>query len=80
MKYDFHPAAETEFLESVGYYESRVPGLGGALIEELETLADLICDAPKAWQVALVSDRIYSNFNWLSPSWPSAPGSASVSN
>lgn len=22
MTYDFHPAAEAEFLESVGYYES----------------------------------------------------------
>jgi len=31
MKYYFHPAAEAEFLESVGYYESKVSGLGGAL-------------------------------------------------
>lgn len=27
MNYSFHPAAEAEFLESVGYYESRVKGL-----------------------------------------------------
>ncbi|RZU99216.1 hypothetical protein EV698_1498 [Spiribacter vilamensis] len=39
MNYSFHPAAEVEFLESVGYYESKVPGLGGALIEEFEILA-----------------------------------------
>ena len=32
MKYSFHPAAEAEFLESVGYYESKVSGLGGAFI------------------------------------------------
>lgn len=36
MTYSFHPAAEAEFLESVGYYEFKVPGLGGALIEEFE--------------------------------------------
>lgn len=30
MNYSFHPAAEAEFLESVGYYESKVPGLGDA--------------------------------------------------
>jgi len=35
MNYSFHPAAEAEFLESVGYYESAVPGLAGsALIRE----------------------------------------------
>ncbi len=28
MTYKFHPAAEAEFLESVGYYESKVKGLG----------------------------------------------------
>jgi toxin ParE1/3/4 len=53
MSYHFHPAAEAEFLESVGYYESKVPGLGGALIEEFEALAELIGDSPKAWQIEL---------------------------
>ena len=41
MNYSFHPAAEAEFLESIGYYESKVPGLGGAFIEEFETLSFL---------------------------------------
>ena len=53
MTYSFHPAAEAEFLESVGYYESKVPGLGGALIEEFEALANLISESPKGWQVEL---------------------------
>ncbi len=48
MSYSFHPAAEAELLESVGYYESRVAGLGGTLIREFETLARLISDAPRA--------------------------------
>lgn len=53
MNYSFHPAAEAEFLESVGYYESKVPGLGDALIEEFEALANLIGESPKGWQIEL---------------------------
>lgn len=50
MNYSFHPAAEAEFLESVGYYESKVSGLGGAFIMEFEALAALIGESPKAWR------------------------------
>ncbi|WP_431355584.1 type II toxin-antitoxin system RelE/ParE family toxin [Chromohalobacter canadensis] len=53
MSYSFHPAAEAEFLEAIGYYESKIPGLGEALIIEFEALAHLIDDSPNAWQVAL---------------------------
>ena len=53
MNYDFHPAAEAEFLETVGYYESNVLDLGGAFIEEFEALAKLVGQSPKAWQVEL---------------------------
>jgi len=56
MSYSFHPAAEAEFLESVGYYESKVPGLGSAFIEELEALAELIDESPQGWQVELKPD------------------------
>lgn len=56
MSYLFHPAAEAEFLESVGYYESKVPGLGGALIKEFEALADLVALTPKGWQIELEPD------------------------
>lgn len=53
MNHSFHPAAEAEFLESVGYYESKVPGLGNALIEEFEAMAKLIGESPEAWQVEI---------------------------
>ena len=56
MNYFFHPAAEAEFLESVGYYESRATGLGGALIEEFEALAGLIRKSAKGWQIKLEPD------------------------
>ncbi|MDO9518928.1 MAG: hypothetical protein Q7L19_01780 [Pseudohongiella sp.] len=51
MSYSFHPAAEAEFLEAIGYYESKVSGLGDALIHEFSALADLIGESPKAWQI-----------------------------
>lgn len=53
MKCSFHPVAEAELLESVGYYESKVPGLGGAFIEEFERLIELVGKSPKAWQIEL---------------------------
>lgn len=56
MKYVFHPAAEAEFLESVGYYESKLLGLGNALIKEFEALAELIDESPQGWQVELEPD------------------------
>ncbi len=56
MTPDFHPAAEAEFLECVGYYESRVPGLGTSLVDEYEALAKLILQSPKAWPVEIKPD------------------------
>ncbi|WP_409526505.1 type II toxin-antitoxin system RelE/ParE family toxin [Nitrincola sp. MINF-07-Sa-05] len=56
MNYSFHPAAEAEFLELVGYYESSVPGLGSAFIEDFEALANLVGESPRAWQVELPPD------------------------
>ena len=56
MIYSFHPAAEAEFLESVGYYESTLSGLGSLLIDEADALANLICENPKAWGIELKPD------------------------
>lgn len=47
MTYEFHPAAEAEFLESVGFYESKVRGLGAAFIAEFELAIELICNSPR---------------------------------
>lgn len=56
MTYFFHPASEAELLESVGYYEEKVPGLGKVFLEEFEALASLVRESPKAWQVELQPD------------------------
>lgn len=50
MSHTFHPAAELEFLESVGYYESKIQELGQALITEFTALVSLIFESPEAWQ------------------------------
>ena len=56
MTYKFHPAAEAEFLESVGYYESKVKGFGGVLIQEFETLAERVLVAFDPTQ------KLFANF------------------
>ena len=47
MKYEFHPNAENEFLESVGFYESKVKGLGSAFIDEFEVITKWVSESPK---------------------------------
>jgi len=56
MSHEFHPEAEAEFLESVGFYESRVKGLGAAFIDEFELTIDLVCEAPKQNQIECEPD------------------------
>ncbi|WP_460587369.1 type II toxin-antitoxin system RelE/ParE family toxin [Haliea atlantica] len=56
MTFSFHPAAESEFLDSVGYYESEAPGLGRLFLDEFETLIELICEQPSAWRVEVEPD------------------------
>ncbi len=46
MKYSFHPAAETEHLESVAYYESKRPGLGAAYLTDFEFAMINVCETP----------------------------------
>jgi hypothetical protein len=38
VNYYFHPAAEAEHLETVGYYESKRPGLGASYLVEFENI------------------------------------------
>jgi len=46
VSYFFHPAAETEHLESIAYYESKRSGLGATYLTEFESSMNNICDAP----------------------------------
>jgi len=45
----FHPEALKEYQETVRWYNTRAPGLGDELIEEVEYSIDLILQFPDAW-------------------------------
>lgn len=51
MTPEFHPAAEAEYLGYVQFYEARIPGLGKALIAEVDALTKALCRHPKAWVI-----------------------------
>jgi toxin ParE1/3/4 len=51
MKYEFHPAAEAEHLENVGYYELKRAGLGVTYLSDFETIMNNICGFPSRFPV-----------------------------
>lgn len=51
MSYLFHPAAETEHLESVAFYESKQPGLGAAYLAEFENVMKRVCEGPHRYPI-----------------------------
>nr|VFK42311.1 MAG: hypothetical protein BECKTC1821E_GA0114239_101823 [Candidatus Kentron sp. TC] len=52
MKYIFHPAAESEHLETVAYYESQRKGLGADYLTEFESAMADICATPRRYPIA----------------------------
>jgi plasmid stabilization system protein ParE len=51
MTFSFHPEAETEFYEAIGYYEERQRGLGCDFSIEVYATIQRILDFPSAWPV-----------------------------
>ena len=51
MRYSFHPAAETEFVKAVEYYEEREEGLGHDFAVEVYATIERILAHPQAWPV-----------------------------
>jgi len=51
VSYVFHPAAEAEHLDSVAFYESRLPGLGAAYLIEFENVMRRVCDGPNRFPI-----------------------------
>jgi toxin ParE1/3/4 len=45
----FHPEAQAELDETIGFYEARVPGLGLDLRKDVESAARRIQEAPNRW-------------------------------
>ena len=51
MSYYFHPAAEAEHYETIGFYESRQVGLGLMYLNELEKVMDIVVHAPQRYRI-----------------------------
>ena len=51
MKFDFHPEAETEFLDAIAYYESCAPGLGEDFSLEVYSTIKNILSYSYAWPI-----------------------------
>ncbi len=56
MSYFFHPAAESEYLESLAYYESKRPGLGALYLAEFEQIINIVCETPHRYPVEMKPD------------------------
>ncbi|MBX7246967.1 MAG: type II toxin-antitoxin system RelE/ParE family toxin [Candidatus Sumerlaeaceae bacterium] len=51
MRFDFHPEAETELLETISYYENRRPSLGEDFSIEVQLAVQNILSYPWGWPV-----------------------------
>ena len=46
----FHPEADAEVTEAAQFYETRSPGLGSALLDEVQRSLDQMASTPEAYQ------------------------------
>jgi toxin ParE1/3/4 len=51
VRYQFHPSAEAEYLETIAYYETQQPGLGASYISEFEALMERISESPNNYPI-----------------------------
>ncbi len=51
MSYRFHPGAEHEHFEIIGFYESQQSGLGKAYLSEFEILMDSVANMPGRYRI-----------------------------
>ena len=47
MRYEFHPEAEVDLIETILHYETQAPGLGGRFAEEVQHAIGRLLDNPK---------------------------------
>lgn len=47
MRYEFHPEAEVDFIETVRYYETQAPGLGERFAAEVQHAIEQLLMHPK---------------------------------
>ncbi len=64
-RFAFHPAADAEITDAAQYYETRVPGLGADLLDEIERALSQISAHPEACQ--RVGNRVRRKLLWRFP-------------
>ncbi len=61
----FHPATNAEAIEAAEFYEARSPGLGSALLDELQGSLEQMAATPEAYQ--LIGRRVRRKPLWRFP-------------
>lgn len=56
MSYEFHTAAELEYLEAIAFYEFKRPGLGLAYLDEFESAMERIVRSPQIYPLEMLPD------------------------
>lgn len=49
MQFAFHPDAESEYMESVAFYEGSQQGFGLRFVEAFEDALKRILESPRTW-------------------------------
>jgi len=63
MAYEFHPAAEAEYLESIAFLESKQSGAGVAFFYEFELKMKIVCANPELYRIECAPDIRHANLN-----------------
>jgi len=61
----FHPEADAEVIEAAQFYETRSPGLGSALLDEVQRSLDQMATRPEAYQQ--IGKRVRRKILWRFP-------------
>jgi plasmid stabilization system protein ParE len=61
----FHPEADAEVTEAAQFYETRSPGLGSALLDEVQRSLDQMAMTPEAYQQ--IGRRVRRKSLWRFP-------------
>ncbi len=56
MSYEFHTAAELEYLEAIAFYELQRPGIGLAFLDEFEGAIEIVTRSPGLYPIEMKPD------------------------
>ena len=50
MDFEFHPAADQEYLEAANYYDAQIDGLGDRFVDNIEAAISKVRKNPLTWR------------------------------